>query len=236
MEELLQLNELYTTYDDLNDAIDEYFQSRIGEAYNETYKNQGVSPEDYDAFYEDLLGSISYAIYNYYQRDKVLYKNKDIFLERICFDLMIKLSHYVVKYNITKLFLDYKTKERYDDTSSMKTKSKEKGISASGVVQSSASTPTGVDNSETGTEQIITKETSADGKTTTTNIDDDEYVSRYTNYQSKTNGVHDNDVSRDSEHTRKGNLIDIITFSNLLPQTFFDEVLKDVSKHFVYLY
>lgn len=235
MEELLQLNELYLTEDAFYDALDIYFTKNFKNAYERVLYGSG-SETDYDTFYTALLTSIAFAVYNYYKRDKVLYKEQSIFEERMFFDILVRVPNYVVKYNIMKLFEDYKTQTRYDDTSKMATTSKEKGYSASGVVQSSASTPTGVDNTEVGSEIIISKEVDATGTTTSTNISDDEYVAKYTNYQTKTNGAHNNDVSRDSEHSRKGGLLDILTFSNNLPKAFLDEVLKDMSVHFVYLY
>ena len=233
MEELKELKIYYLTEE-------EFFNALLG-YYNENYHSLYASyiNETSQEFYENFLHSVSFSIYEYYKRNKVLYMDKDIFEERIFFDLIIKMPKYIVKYNVMKIFEDVNTKERYDDTSSMKTKTKEKGVSASGVLQSSASTPTGVSPEYTGTNIIIDKEnniTEQGTEQSDVGISVDGYVDRYTNYQAKTNGVHDNNVDRDSEHTRKGGLLDVITLSNNLPSSFFDELLGDVAQHFVFIY
>lgn len=188
-----------------------------------------------------VVSPIFYAIYDYYYNDNVAYvreddfddKDKTQFLNRLCTQIIRDLPNYIVKFNFQDIIKALDT-TRYDITSHMLSSSSEKGVSGSSVVQSSGSTPTGVNNEQTGSEMSITKQTQGD--TTSVSLEDDTYTSKYTNYQAKTNGIHDNDVSRDGEVTRKGGLLDIINLVNNLPQNFYDKVLKDVAKHFIFLY
>lgn len=189
---------------------------------------------------ERLLNPMYMVIYDYYYNCEIAcpyYDDTQVVVNylnrRVAQQLAIKIPSYIVRHNLQKI-LSSLSDERYDTTSKMLSKSSEKGVSGSSVVQSSASTPTGINVEQTGGEIKITKTT--EDETTTTSIEDDTFSSKYTNFQAKTNGVHDNDVSREGDVTRKGSLLDIITLANNLPQDFYDKVLKDVAYHFIFVY
>lgn len=198
----------------------------------------GYTQDEVTTIKNTLVTPIAYIIYDYYSRDRLAYSNEDedyktIFFDRLGQQLSIKIPTYIVRFNFQKI-LDENSPDRYDVTSHMESSSQEKGLSGSSVIQSSASTPTGVSTETTSSQVTITK----NEDTTSANVDiqDNEYSSKYTSFQAKTNGVHDNDVTREGDVKRRGGLLDIINLVNNLPQEFFEVVLKDVSKHFLFVY
>lgn len=229
MENYTKLIDHFETETLFNTALTTYLQPLLMGAY-EMY----FSSTDNDEKINLLINVFTKVIYEYYKRDKVAYLDVDYFIERISQSISYEMQKYIVKYNVAQILTNFERATDYDTTSTVGSHSNEKAVAGSTVVQSTASTPTSVNPNATGSAITLTKSTGED--TVTVESVTPAYSDKYTNFQGKTNGLHDNDVSRDSEITRKGRLLDIIELQNQIPQTLYDELLEDVSHHFIFVY
>lgn len=228
MEEYKKLNEYFSYVSDfINNNTQDFEQLlfRDGALYFDDDENE----EKCLMLFEVLMK----VIYFHYRRDCVAYLNKVDFVDRLLNDLAFNFGKYIVKYNVTNILSNFSNETRYDDTSKMQSDTNERGLSSSSVVQSSASTPTGISSAQSSSINLRYQKGEDESGT---EFVTDAYTDKYTNFQGKTNGLHDNDVERKSVITRKGKLLDIIELEQKLPNSLYDEVLKDVSKHFIFLY
>ena len=219
------LIELYPDVNSFTDAVSSNFGTNYDDVtFDATMHNTFLT----------FISKIGKGIYNYYKRDKISYLDKDVFIERLVFDLSENLNYYFQRKGIDFMLGSNVDDGKYILSSTMTSKSKEKGVSGSSVTQSTASTPTGVSPSGTGNNSRI-KITSGDAGENA-EFTSDAYANKYTNFQGKTNGLHDNNISRDSDIVRNGNYQQAIELFNQLPKSYLEEIVKDVSKHFIYEY
>lgn len=186
----------------------------------------------------DFITSLAGAVYDYYKRDKVSYSgddSDDIFIERFRFDFLKDVNRWLTSKNIQ--FLIYKNNDdgKYLLSSKMTSSSAEKGKSGSSVLQSSASTPTSVSPSSTGSTMSVDLTSPSNTQVSLTAVNNG-YADKYTNFQGKTNGLHSNNITRDGNVERSGNYLQAIEVLKNLPESYFNEVLKDLSKHFIFTY
>lgn len=175
--------------------------------------------------------NVAKAIFNYYYDDKIAYLDNEVFAYRLMNDIAININRYFemkqVEFYLAK---DSTTNDKWCLTTKTSSIANESGKSGSAVLQSSASTPTGVSPNATGS--TIEMEDTEDGKSYSNNG----YVDKYTNFQAKTNGLHKNDIDRTAEVSRIGNYDVAIELLKMFPKSYMEQVLKDVSKHFIYVY
>lgn len=178
-----------------------------------------------------FVRNICNNIYNYYYDDKIAYLDEEVFVHRLTNDIALNVNRYFemrkVEFYLAK---DSTTNDKWCLTTKTSSVANESGKSGSSVLQSSASTPTGVSPSSTGS--TIEMEDTEDGKV----FENNGYVDKYTNFQAKTNGLHKNDIDRTADVSRSGNYDVAIELLKKFPKSFMEQVLKDVSKHFIYVY
>lgn len=180
---------------------------------------------------QNFLTKIGKSIYMYYYDDKIAYEDEEVFAYRLANDIAINVNRYFEMMKVEfYLVKDSTTNDKWCLTTKTSSVANESGKSGSAVLQSSASTPTGVSPSSTGS--TIEMEDTEDGKV----FENNGYVDKYTNFQAKTNGLHKNDIDRTADVSRSGNYDVAIELLKKFPKSFMEQVLKDVSKHFIYVY
>lgn len=225
--ERYELQDLYGTADLFKSALETSVTS-MGLMFSSTYTSSV-----YSTF-------IAYAIYKYFYEDKVHYTGEDIdevkttFMKRLGYDVAVKFPYWKTKYDyILKLFTP--TELSLLQSSKMTSESHEDVKSAGGVIQKSASTPTGV---STGDYTGDSMELSAveDEGTLEVGVVTDSFAEKYTNYQGKTSTGSKTSGDRNGEVLREGSIEDLLKILEKLPSSFADEITKEVSKHFELLY
>ena len=225
--ERYELQQLYATADLFKNALETSVTS-MGLMFSSSYTNSV-----YSTF-------IAYSIYKYFYEDKVHYDGEDedevrtIFMKRLGYDVAVKFPYWKAKYDyILKLFTP--TEISLLQSSKMTSESHEDVKSAGGVIQKSASTPTGVN---TGDYTGDSMELSAEESEGTLEVDviTDSFAEKYTNYQGKTSTGSKTSGDRNGEVLREGSVEDLLKVLEKLPSSFADEITKEVSKHFELLY
>lgn len=227
--ERYELQELYSTADLFKSALETSVTS-MGLMLSSSYANSV-----YSTF-------ISYAIYKYFYEDKVHYEGEDAdevkaqFIQRLGYDVAVKFPYWKTKYDyILKLFTP--TELSLLQSSKMISESHEDVKSAGGVIQKSASTPTGVNTGNyTGDSMEISAVEDAQTKTLDVGVVTDSFAEKYTNYQGKTSTGSKTSGDRNGEVLREGSIEDLLKILEKLPSSFADEITKECSKHFELLY
>lgn len=182
-----------------------------------------------------LISSLAYPIYSEYYNDRIAYEDKDTFLIRIINSLAIKVNRWYAQHKIEEDLIDKATLENFISNGGTTSNTKENASTGSAVVQKSASTPTGITHNVT--EENIEVGLSHDDTADTTELSvDDGYEDKYTNFVGKTNGLHRNEVDRDTNIERTSNYGLALEILDKLPFSFINDVLKDVSIHFIQIY
>lgn len=191
------------------------------------------------ATYGTTLTFILASIYAYYFEDLVAYVGenendvRETLLTRLGYDLAIKLPYWYKKYvYITKLL----TTEDLSllQTSKMTSSSSDSTDTASGSLQKTATTPSGV--SAGGVTDTFELSIDSDSDTATDEIETTGFADKYTNAQQKFATAGKVNSARSGEILREGSIEDLLKVLEKLPSSFADEITKDVSKHFIFDY
>lgn len=221
-----KLNELYNN----SVAFSQAFTTKL---YN--VMNMGISNSNITSF----AGYISSVVYGYFFDDVVAYSGEDttevksIFIERFSYDILVNIAYWYRKYNEIKNLLtnqDINLMQSSKVTSSSQDSTK----SASGSLQKTATTPTGV-TADTSTDEIditIGQDTH-DGENV---IDTTGFVDKYTNAQQKYANAGRVEGERSGTITREGSYEDLVNLLEKLPANFADEISEKLAKHFIFDY
>lgn len=176
--------------------------------------------------------ALGYTIYYEYFNDKLAYKEADDFMNRICNSLVYKINKWYLQGKIDNDLLQRVNLDHFTISNTATTSTGELGVSGSVVEQESASTPTGIvhDNSDTTSLEMEHDSSSVSIETSSG------YQDKYTNFMGKTQGVKQNRVDRDVDSERKGNYILAMDLLKAIPYSYINEVLMEVSKHFIQVY
>ena len=191
--------------------------------------------------YNDTLGFVASAIYLYFFEDLVAYEtfDEDIdevkanFINRISYDIAVKLPYWYRKYNEIKSLLTT------DDLSLLQTSrvissSQDKTDSAGGSLQKVATTPSGI-STET-SEDRFEISIDSDSDTSVNEIDTLGFVDKYTNTQQKYANTSRIEGNRSGDIYREGSIEELLKVLEKLPSSFADEITREVSKHFIFVY
>lgn len=195
-----------------------------------------------DATEKEKLGALiltfAYPIYFQYENDRMAYKGttaRVAFTRRMLYIISRKIGKWYLTHEIDKGLLDSPSLEKFIQNGGTKSTTSENASSGSAVIQKSASTPTGITHSTEG--ESIDMELSHNDTTDKTSLDiDDDYEDKYTNFVGKTNGLHRNEVDRDTDITRSSNYGLAEDILAKIPQSYINEVLTDVSQLFIQVY
>lgn len=230
---------IYIDYEDYPVLEDEYTKS---EMIDEVQSKLSSYNADYLSSNTTLVNSIKLLalafaspIYDEYHSDRLGYLDADVFLDRMINSLMRKINKWYLQKKIQEDLISNATLEKFISNGGTKSNTKENGTNGSAVIQKSASTPTGIThNAES---ETIDVELSRDDETETSSMEvTDGYADKYTNFVGKTNGLHRNEVERDTDIARSSNYGLALEILDKIPYSYISEVLSEVSQHFIQIY
>lgn len=188
----------------------------------------------------EVVGFVASAIYGYFYDDLVAYEGEDeddvksYFTTRLGYDIAVKMPYWYRKYNYIKKLLTDSDLSLFQ-TSKVSSSSSDLSKSASGTLQKTATTPTGV---STGTDSDAIEITIDDASETETDagILTEGFADKYTNAQQKFANAGRVEGERSGLITREGSIDELIKVLEKLPSSFADEVTREVGKHFIFDY
>ena len=183
----------------------------------------------------ELLTFVGNVVYGYFSNDLVAYEGEDveevnaIFIDRLCYDINLKVPYWYRKYNYVKKLL---TDDEFNllQTSKMSSSSSDTTKTAGGSLQKTATTPTGVSTGSSDDEIEITINGGVNDITT------DGFADKYTNAQQKFANAGRVEGERSGEIMREGSIDDLLKVLEKLPSSFADEISIALQKHFIFDY
>jgi hypothetical protein len=194
----------------------------------------GLTEEDFG----EVSSFISACIFGYFYPCLVAYADEDksavrtTLIDRMGYDIAVKLPYWYRKYNQIKKLLTTEDLSLLQ-TSKVVSSSRDNTASASGSLQKTATTPTGVnvggtiDNIDITNTIDVNKDSSAEVETTG-------FADKYTNAQQKFASANNVKGERSGTITREGSIDDLLNVLEKLPSSFADEVTRDLQKHFIF--
>ena len=187
----------------------------------------------------ELLAFVGNVIFGYFFEDLVAYDGEDDgevqvkFIIRICYDINLHLPYWYRKYNQVKKLLtdaDFSMLQ----TSKVISSSSDKTKSASGTLQKTATTPTGV-SADSATDSFDIQISESEG-VTTGEVDTTGFADKYTNAQQKFANAGRVEGERSGLIEREGSVKDLIEILEKLPASFGNEISITLQKHFIFDY
>ena len=236
----MKCDNIYVDYDDYDKLEDVYdnettFYNAVTLAMA-TYNLGWISSVSDDITkLKTLIGLMAYPIYKEYHTDQIAYENRTQFLERMLNSISRKVGKWYMQHKIDEGLLNNATLEKFIVNGGTHSITEENASTGSSVIQKSASTPTGITHdAET---ETIDLELSHDDTSDTTSLEvTDDYDDKYTNFIGKTSGNHRNEVDRDTDITRTSNYGLAMEILNQIPYSYINDVLSEVSIHFIQVY
>lgn len=222
-----KLSDLFDTASDLTDEIKDEYDTSMAMGLNSTQLNEVLS----------FVGSV---VFGYFYDDLVVYDGETdsevygTFSNRLTYDIAVKLPYWYRKYNYVKKLLtdsDFSLLQ----TSKMTSSSSDKTNSASGTLQKTATTPTGV-STGTSEDSIDIEISETSDNDTTSNITTTGFADKYTNAQQKFANAGRVEGERSGEVLREGSIDELINVLEKLPSSFADEISIALQKHFIFDY
>lgn len=238
-----RIYEDFTDYERLNDLYSDGDQlwAEMEEDYNFDYALTSITSNSQtrlklQVFISELVMGVIFAEYGQdrigYKDEGGIHQGKVAFERRLAQTLVDKVSKWYLQGKIDDELLTKVNLDNFIITNSAITNTGELGVSGSIVEQESASTPTGIthDDSDTTSMEIVAHTSDVTIETTSM------YQDKYTNFMGKTQGVKQNKVDRDVQSERSGNYILAMELLKAVPYSYINEVLRDVSQHFIQVY
>ena len=182
---------------------------------------------------------IANVVYGYFYNDLVAYKGEDeddvraTFIKRFCYDVSARLPYWYRKYNEVQKLLTSGVLSMMQ-TSKMTSSSSDKTKTASGTLQKTATTPTGV--SATTAEDSFDISISESSGSVSADVETTGFADKYTNAQQKFANATEGLGERSGEILREGSIDELINVLEKLPSSFADEISRHLQKHFIFDY
>ena len=199
-----------------------------------------------DDEFASVMSFLSGAIYGYFFDDLIAYGSKEEdeegvvseirtnFINRIAYDIAVKLPYWFRKYNAVKNLLV--GDENLKQTSKMTSSSNDTTDSAGGSLQKVAVTPTGVSTGDSDDKIKITFTNSGGVQDGTHQVDTEGFVDKYTNSQQKFANASTIKGTRSGNIMREGSIDEYLKVLEKLPSSFANEISKELQKHFIFDY
>jgi len=235
----MKCDKIFIDYEDYPVLEDEFTLSAFMGTYSNKITNCNIDFITTDDTLRSKIKLIALAfgvpIYNEYHTDSLAYLDTDTFMDRMINSIMRKVNRWYIQKKIEEDLISNATLEKFISNGGTHSKTGETGTTGSAVIQKSASTPTGIEhNAQSETLDI---ELSHSDETDVTSMEvTDDYQDKYTNFVGKTNGVHRNEVDRDTDITRTSNYGLSLEILEKIPYSYINDVLKEVSQHFIQIY
>lgn len=182
-----------------------------------------------------FIGLFAYPIYKEYHSDRIAYESDTTFMERLINTLSRKVGKWYLQHKIDEGLINNATLEKFIINGGTHSETEENASTGSSVIQKSASTPTGITHSTDGDTIDLTLTHTA-GTDITELVVDDGYEDKYTNFVGKTSGNHRNEVDRETDISRTSNYGLAMEILDKIPYSYINEVLSEVSVHFIQIY
>ena len=226
----------YLTLDAYLDDAGSELSMRFEDVIDET--DLGFIHSTNQSLITNFVKVLAYPIYDEYYNDKIGYKDENVFYKRIVNTLLRKVNKWIINHKTQEELINLGVVTALDNfiqNGTTQSSTQENASAGSAVIQKSASTPTGITHSTSG--ESLDMELSHSGSTDTTSMEvDDNYDDKYTNFVGKTNGLHRNEVDRETDIGRTSSYKLAMEVIDLIPYSYINEVLTDVSQHFIQIY
>lgn len=227
--------ENFDNYDELDDYYDDgtEFANALASFLSSYNLNYLTSSSTELTNIKAFITIFAYPIYEQYKTDRIAYLDINTFINRIVNAVSYKVGKWYLKHKIDADLLNSPTLQKFIANGGTTSHTGEVGKTGSAVIQKSASTPTGITHDTDGEE--IEMSLSKDDDVDVLSVDDG-YEDKYTNFVGKTNGLHKNEVDRDTSITRTSNYGLAQEILDKIPYSYISEVLGEVSQHFIQVY
>ncbi len=179
--------------------------------------------------------SLIYPIYDEYHSDRMAYQSNPAFIYRLVTSLVRRVNRWYMQHKIDDDLLKNISLQNFIKNGGTHSETQENASTGSAVIQKSASTPTGI--SHDAQSESLDMDLSHDVEQDKTSMEvTDDYQDKYTNFVGKTNGLHRNEVDRDTDITRTSNYGMAMDILSKIPYSYINEVLAQVSQHFIQIY
>lgn len=180
----------------------------------------------------NLISALCYPIFDEYGEDLVAYEDSDVFQRRLMNSIVHKIDKWYIHSVMIRDLLANTSISTFSVTQASSTHTLEDGHSGSIVNQESASTPTGISHNDSDETTLDLTNTGGEITMDTTSG----YSNKYTNFMGKTSGLKKNIVDRSVDVDRQGNFIVAMELLKAIPYSYINEVLAEVSQHFIQVY
>lgn len=234
---------IYENYDEYPSLRDEFSSKNDFMTFIENEMDitniDFISEDDSEDGIQDKIKLMVYTlaspIYDEYREDKLAYKNVQTFGHRLMNSIIRKVNRWIIERKIQEDLISNATLEKFISNGGTHSNTSENAQTGSAVIQKSASTPTGITHSASS--EDIDVELSHNDTTDTTSLEvTDGYEDKYTNFVGKTNGLHRNEVDRDTDISRTSNYGLALEILDKIPFSYINDVLREVSQHFIQVY
>lgn len=232
-------DEIYIDYNDYPVLSEEFTKTELGDLVSTKLSTYNLGWLTSDTTLANKIKALTLAfispIYDEYYSDRLAYEDSDTFVDRMINSLCRKVNRWYAQKQIEEDLISNATLEKFISNGGTHSETSENAQTGSAVIQKSASTPTGITHSESG--ELIDMEVSHNETTDKTRLDiDDNYEDKYTNFVGKTNGLHRNEVDRDTDIKRTSNYGLALEILDKIPYSYINDVLREVSQHFIQVY
>ena len=236
---IMKCDKIYIDYEDYPVLEDEFTKSEMADEVSSKLASYNITFLTSDSTLATKIKALTLAfvspIYDEYHTDSLAYMDTDTFLDRMLNSIMRKVNRWFIQKQIEEDLISNATLEKFISNGGTHSATSETGKTGSAVIQKSASTPTGIQHSAN-IEQVVMDLSHNDTTNNTTLSVDDNYQDKYTNFVGKTNGLHRNEVDRDTDITRTSNYGLSLEILEKVPYSYINDVLKEVSQHFIQVY
>ena len=182
----------------------------------------------------EFLSYLSSTIWTFYCDSRIAYENDDTFFRKLTDDIMFSFNYLYKKYlNLNDLYDEVTSLNKLSKTTIT---SKGSAINLGGNTTRQASTPTiiqgEVDNSIT----IETPNPTLDDETTKEGeLRQGGYTDKYTNYQGTSRSIAEGKDIRETITERDGSTRELLDNIDRLTRSLSSEIIRLLSKHFIWL-
>lgn len=235
----MKCDKIFIDYEDYPVLEDEFTKSEMADVVSSKLSTYNIDFLTSDTTLANKIKALALGfvspIYDEYHTDSLAYLDSDTFLDRMLNSIMRKINRWYIQKKIEEDLISNATLEKFISNGGTHSITGETGTTGSAVIQKSASTPTGIaHNAQTETMDL---ELSHSEESDISSMEvSDQYEDKYTNFVGKTNGLHRNEVDRDTDITRTSNYGLSLEILEKIPYSYINDVLKEVSQHFIQIY
>ena len=236
---MMDCDRIYIDYDNYPVLEDEFTKSEFVILVQTKLLNYSLSWLTADTTLAEKIKLLTMAfsspIYDEYHSDRLAYEDSDTFIDRMLNSLVRKINRWYIQQKIEEDLISNATLENFISNGGVHSNTNENASNGSAVIQKSASTPTGISHNASEESIDVTLSHNESDDKTSMEVDDG-YDDKYTNFVGKTSGLHRNEVDRETDISRTSNYGLAQEIISKLPYSYINDVLKEVSQHFIQIY